>query len=182
MIHLISASQVARITEGPQVQATGTWWDWGNGVWTQGFTIAKQALYCLSHSSSPFCSDYFGDGVCLPRLAELRFFSLFLFFFFAALGLEFRASHLQCRHFYHWSHSTSPPPPFFFPEIGALELFAWAGFELQSFLITDSWLARIIGKSHWHLAGLKFLNLKHSHTAWFVDIEARPIKITGILY
>jgi hypothetical protein len=23
----------------------------------------KQALYCLSHTSSPFCSGYFGDGV-----------------------------------------------------------------------------------------------------------------------
>jgi hypothetical protein len=25
------------------------------GVWTQGFTLAKQALYLLSHNSSPFC-------------------------------------------------------------------------------------------------------------------------------
>jgi hypothetical protein len=25
----------------------------GTGVWTQGFTIAKQALYRLSHASSP---------------------------------------------------------------------------------------------------------------------------------
>jgi hypothetical protein len=34
--------------------------DW---VWTQGSTFAKQAFYCLSHTSSPFCSGYFGDGV-----------------------------------------------------------------------------------------------------------------------
>jgi hypothetical protein len=27
------------------------------------FTLAKQALYPLSHSSSPFCSGYFGDGI-----------------------------------------------------------------------------------------------------------------------
>jgi hypothetical protein len=27
-----------------------------------GFTFAKQALYCLSHTSCPFCSGYFGDG------------------------------------------------------------------------------------------------------------------------
>jgi hypothetical protein len=33
------------------------------GVWTQGSTLAKQALYCLSHTSTPFCSGYFGDGV-----------------------------------------------------------------------------------------------------------------------
>jgi hypothetical protein len=32
------------------------------GVWTQGFVLTKQ-LYCLSHTSSPFCSGYFGDGV-----------------------------------------------------------------------------------------------------------------------
>jgi hypothetical protein len=42
-----------------------------------GFTLAEQALYCLSHTSSPFCSGYFGDGVsraiCLswPRTAIL---------------------------------------------------------------------------------------------------------------
>jgi hypothetical protein len=28
----------------------------------QGFALAKQVLYCLSHSSSSFCSGYFGDG------------------------------------------------------------------------------------------------------------------------
>jgi hypothetical protein len=42
------------------------------GVLTQGFTPAKQALYCLSHISNPFCSGYFGDGVSnyLPGLAK----------------------------------------------------------------------------------------------------------------
>jgi hypothetical protein len=35
----------------------------GNGVGTQGFTLANQVLYCLSHTSSLFCSGYFGDGV-----------------------------------------------------------------------------------------------------------------------
>jgi hypothetical protein len=29
---------------------------WG---WTQGFTLARQVLYCFSHASSPFCSGYF---------------------------------------------------------------------------------------------------------------------------
>jgi hypothetical protein len=28
----------------------------------QGFALTKQALYHLSHTSSPFCSGYFGDG------------------------------------------------------------------------------------------------------------------------
>jgi hypothetical protein len=26
------------------------------------FALARQALYCLSHASSPFCPGYFGDG------------------------------------------------------------------------------------------------------------------------
>jgi hypothetical protein len=33
----------------------------GTGIGTQGFT--RQALYCLSHISSPFCPGYFGYGV-----------------------------------------------------------------------------------------------------------------------
>jgi hypothetical protein len=32
-------------------------WNWG--VSTQGFVVAKQALYKLSHTSSLFCSAYF---------------------------------------------------------------------------------------------------------------------------
>jgi hypothetical protein len=28
-----------------------------------GFALAKQVLYGLSHTSSPFCAGYFGDGV-----------------------------------------------------------------------------------------------------------------------
>jgi hypothetical protein len=33
----------------------------GTGVWVQGRTLARQALYCLSHSASHFCSfeDFF---------------------------------------------------------------------------------------------------------------------------
>jgi hypothetical protein len=45
----------------------------GSEVLTEGFALAKQALYCLSHTSSPFCSDYFGDGglkTYLPGLAS----------------------------------------------------------------------------------------------------------------
>jgi hypothetical protein len=33
------------------------------GILTQDFPLAKQALDNLSHTSSPFCSCYFGDGV-----------------------------------------------------------------------------------------------------------------------
>jgi hypothetical protein len=37
------------------------WWIWT--VWTQGFTLAGQMLYHLSHTCSPFCMVIFGDGV-----------------------------------------------------------------------------------------------------------------------
>jgi hypothetical protein len=32
-------------------------------VWIQGFVLAKQALYHFIHTSSPFCSGYFGHRV-----------------------------------------------------------------------------------------------------------------------
>jgi hypothetical protein len=32
------------------------------GTGNQGFTLAKLVLYSLSHTSSPLCSGYFGDG------------------------------------------------------------------------------------------------------------------------
>jgi hypothetical protein len=32
------------------------WWDWGLNL---GFMFAKQVLYHLIHTSSPFCSGYF---------------------------------------------------------------------------------------------------------------------------
>jgi hypothetical protein len=44
------------------------WWDWG-----LKFAFAKQALYHLNHTSSPFCCGYFGDGVLknyFPGLAS----------------------------------------------------------------------------------------------------------------
>jgi hypothetical protein len=31
----------------------------GTGVWIQGFLLAKLVLYCLSHTSNPFCCGYF---------------------------------------------------------------------------------------------------------------------------
>jgi hypothetical protein len=35
------------------------------GTGTQGFTLARQSLYHLSHTYSPFCSGYFGKGISL---------------------------------------------------------------------------------------------------------------------
>jgi hypothetical protein len=48
-------------------------WDEGLNSRALSFVFAKQALYHLSHTSSPFCSGYFEDGGLtnyLPRLAS----------------------------------------------------------------------------------------------------------------
>jgi hypothetical protein len=34
----------------------------GSGASTQALALAKKVIYCLSHTSSPFCSGYFADG------------------------------------------------------------------------------------------------------------------------
>jgi hypothetical protein len=52
-LYILSASLVT------QEQANSFFFFW----WTQGFVLAKQVLYHLSHTSSPFCCGYFGDGV-----------------------------------------------------------------------------------------------------------------------
>jgi hypothetical protein len=47
--------------------------EWGDGVWTQDFVLAKQALYHLNPTSSPFCFGYFwrwGLVNCLFGLAS----------------------------------------------------------------------------------------------------------------
>jgi hypothetical protein len=47
----------------------------GTGVWTWGFTHAKQGLYCLSHTPTSFCSGYFGDGGLSKYLPGLEWWS-----------------------------------------------------------------------------------------------------------
>jgi hypothetical protein len=42
-----------------------------SGILTQGCKLARQALYHLSHSTSPFSVDYFWDRVSLYALAGL---------------------------------------------------------------------------------------------------------------
>jgi hypothetical protein len=47
----------------------------GLGFELKSLALAKQVLYCLRHTSSPFCSGYFGDGGLvnyLPMLALNR--------------------------------------------------------------------------------------------------------------
>jgi hypothetical protein len=59
------------------------------------------------------------------------------------LGFELKA--------YTFSHSTSP---FFFPEIGYHELFAWGWLQTGIFLIFTSSVAKIASMSHQCLAKL----------------------------
>jgi hypothetical protein len=46
-------------TPHPVTQDLFFFFGWNWGVSTQGFVVAKQALYKLSHTSSLFCSAYF---------------------------------------------------------------------------------------------------------------------------
>jgi hypothetical protein len=70
---------------------------WGLGVWTQGFAPARQALYHLSHVSSPFRSGYFGNRVSLffpgPPTLQSSYFMLPT---------------------YIWNYRSVPPHPAFF--------------------------------------------------------------------
>jgi hypothetical protein len=51
---------------------------YGTGVGTQGFSLAIQTFYHLSHAPSLFCSGYFGNRVLLFFLGQPS--SLFSYF------------------------------------------------------------------------------------------------------
>jgi hypothetical protein len=42
-------------------------------IWTEGYALARQALYNLSHALSPFCAGYFWDRVLLFTQASLHY-------------------------------------------------------------------------------------------------------------
>jgi hypothetical protein len=58
------------------------------GVWPQGFMLTRQALYCLSNTTGPFCSGYFGNMVLIFAQAGLGYDSSILNFPLL----------LECRH------------------------------------------------------------------------------------
>jgi hypothetical protein len=53
------------------LQIEGLFFVDGTGVWTQDLAFAKQALYCLRHTSSLLCSGYLGVGGFMNYLPRL---------------------------------------------------------------------------------------------------------------
>jgi hypothetical protein len=53
-------------------QATSAPFFRGMEVWIQGFMLVKQTFNCLSHTTSPFSSGYFGDDVLFFAQAGLE--------------------------------------------------------------------------------------------------------------
>jgi hypothetical protein len=100
------------------------------GIWTQGFTLARQVLYYLSHSVSIFCINYFWDKVWLYGWTSVDGDPLI----YASL----------CR----WDDRLMPP---------YLDFIGWDGFlnflpglpGTMIFPISTSWVARIAGLSHY---------------------------------
>jgi hypothetical protein len=94
------------------------------------------------------------------------------FFFLAALGLELWTSQLLGRHSTTWTTSSV----LFYIEFfqGSPELFA-LGWHLTMILLKSaSWVARIIGMSHQHLATIPFCHPRYSSWRWF-PISARIV-------
>jgi hypothetical protein len=91
MILLSSASWVARITgvshQPPTQPSFFFFFFFGTTVWTQGFMLARQAFYHLSHSTSPVST--FKNS----------------FFLVLVLGFEFRASCLLGKCSNTWTSS-----------------------------------------------------------------------------
>jgi hypothetical protein len=74
------------------------------------FALARQALYHLSHASSPFCSHYFGDEVLLFAHTGLDLnppvLCRYIFFFPTWADLELDPSDLSLLH--SWDNRNAP--------------------------------------------------------------------------
>jgi hypothetical protein len=112
------------------------------------------------------------SGVTIPLDSFHHLLSIYLPIYYGS-QFEIRASRLLGRYSTIWT--TLPTlffADFFFftPDIGSHKLFARAGFELWS-----SWVARIIGVSHQHLA-LSILFISYSNFTNFKSIKRTKLE------
>jgi hypothetical protein len=97
------------------------------GTWTQVFTLVRQVLCHLRHTSSLFNSGYFCPGLSILHLS-ISVFCLT------------------------WDDKGAPPHPAFSVEMGCSNLFFFFGhgWPWNIILIISAWeVARIIGVNHW---------------------------------
>jgi hypothetical protein len=67
--HINNKRKMKKKKKKKQTQKMNETFFFGVGL---GFELrTKQVLYCLSHSSNPFCSGYFGEGVFGNYLTSL---------------------------------------------------------------------------------------------------------------
>jgi hypothetical protein len=95
----------------------------GTGIWANSFMLARQALYCLSHASSSFCSGYFGDRFSLFVLTSLDHNSILSFLL--SLG---------------WQLCTTTPS-FFLLRWGSHKTFCWGWTRTMMLLISAASVA-----------------------------------------
>jgi hypothetical protein len=111
------------------------------GVWTQSFTFAKQVLYHLSHTLSPFCFTYFSN-----RISHLRWDWLVLPIY------SFCIAYLQFLH--SWDNRCQSPCPAFIDWAGVSQTFSLGCSGTGVLLLSTSQAVSITDVSHCVLSGL----------------------------
>jgi hypothetical protein len=106
------------------------------GVWTQGFTLARQALFHLSHSTSPFvCSGYFGNRVSVFSQACLDLSPVSVFPPMTGMTGECRYTQLLVEMRVSWSFCPNWPWTVILP-ISAFQVSRITGISHHTLLIT----------------------------------------------
>jgi hypothetical protein len=134
-------------------------------VWAQGLMLARQALYHLSHSASPFL------------------LVMIFFFFFGSSGVWTQGFTFARQVLYHLNHSASSPAFFCVGDfvLGSHKLFAQLASNHNPPDLC-SWMARIAEVSHWHrLFTVWFCShLCVSPGDWFQDTHTQHILETQV--
>jgi hypothetical protein len=103
-------------------------------VWTQGFTLARQVLYCLRHNSSSFCSGYSEDSISLCFCTGQPELQSSYCMLPTITGMT--AIHHHAQIFFHWD--------------GQSRTFCFGWPWTTVLFISGSQIARITGMSYWH--------------------------------